>query len=94
LLPVPEFLYRTIEQGARASGMTLAAYLNALIEIARAAVGEEAQGRSAVGDAENPAGEQGPSIGQLFARVQEAQAVDVGTSSGGDEDGESEERAD
>ena len=47
LLPVPESLYRTIEHGARESGMTIAAYLNALIEIARAAVGDDANERPA-----------------------------------------------
>jgi hypothetical protein len=84
LLPVPDSLYRTIEHGARDSGMTIAAYLNALIEIARAAVGEDGEGHSGVGDADGPPRENGPSIGELFARVQEAQAVEVGTSAAGD----------
>jgi hypothetical protein len=88
LLPVPDYLYRTIEHGARESGMTIAAYLNALIEIARAAVGEVAGGRAGLSDAESSGNENGPSIGELFARVQEAQTVEVGSSSIGDDDAE------
>jgi hypothetical protein len=91
LLPVPESLYRTIEYGARDSGMTIAAYLNALIEIARAAVGEETEVGSGAGGADSPASENGPSIGELFARVQEAQAVEVGSSASGDDEAEREE---
>ena len=54
LLPVPDSLYRTIEHGARESGMTVAAYLSALIEIARAAVGEDANERPAAGGSTAP----------------------------------------
>jgi hypothetical protein len=74
--------------------MTIAAYLNALIEIARAAVGEEAEVRSGDSDAEAPAEGNGPSIGDLFARVQEAREVEVGTSASGDAEAEREERGD
>jgi hypothetical protein len=88
LLPVPDSLYRTIEHGARESGMTVAAYLSALIEIARAAVGEDAGEHAAAGGSSAPTNENGPSIRELFAQVQEAQAVEVGKSSaaGGDSD--------
>jgi hypothetical protein len=92
LLPVPDALYRTIEHGARESGMTIAAYLNALIEIARAAVGEEVEVRA--GDAASPTNEHGPSIGELFARVQEAQAVEVGEPSSRADDAERDAQTD
>jgi hypothetical protein len=81
LLPVPESLYRTIETGARESEMTIAAYLNALIEIARAAVGDEDSGTG--GEAAGAA-DSAPGIKELFERVQEAQAVQVGGSSADD----------
>jgi hypothetical protein len=88
LLPVPEALYKVIEHGARESEMTIAAYLNALIEIARAAVGDAPAGpRNAGGDAAPP-DETGPSIRELFAQVQEAQAVEVGGSDHGGLEGE------
>ena len=61
--------------------MTIAAYLNALVEIARAAVGEDAQVRGGVAGSSARSEESGPSIGELFARVQEAQAVEFGRSS-------------
>jgi hypothetical protein len=83
LLPIPDALYRTIEHGARESRMTIAAYLNALIEIARAAVGEDASARTRTGDA-GPS-EEGPSIGELFAQVQEAQAVELAARQSSDE---------
>jgi hypothetical protein len=83
LLPIPDGLYRTIEHGARGSRMTIAAYLNALIEIARAAVGDEVSGRASGGDAAG--GENGPSIAELFAQVQEAQAVELSKRTSGDD---------
>jgi hypothetical protein len=84
LLPIPDALYRTIEHGARESRMTIAAYLNALIEIARAAVGADASGRPRGGEAV-PGSEEGPSIAELFAQVQEAQAVELGSRPSSDE---------
>jgi hypothetical protein len=94
LLPVPESLYRTIEHGARESGMTVAAYLSALIEIARAAVGEDANEAPGTGGSTAAPGESGPSIRELFAQVQEAQAVEVGKSSAADGDSEQNEPSD
>ena len=87
LLPVPESLYRVIEHGARESSMTIASYLNALIEIARAAVGDAAGGRAGAEAAGTAPGERGPSVGELFSQVQEAQAVKVGDADEGDEPG-------
>ena len=58
--------------------MTIAAYLNALIEIARAAVGGDPGESPGAGGSSVPAAESGPSIRELFAQVQEAQAVEVG----------------
>ena len=84
LLPVPESLYRVIEHGARESSMTIAAYLNALIEIARAAVGEAGDARPGAAGGGPSADEAGPSIRDLFSQVQEAQAVEVGGSDPGD----------
>ncbi len=91
LLPVPDSLYRTIEHGARESGMTVAAYLSALVEIARAAVGEDAGERQTTDSSGTTSAENGPSIKELFARVQEAQAVEVGTSSAAGGDSEQDE---
>ena len=88
LLPVPDSLYRTIEHGARESGMTVAVYLGALIEIARAAVGEDAGEHQTTDASGTTSAENGPSIKELFARVQEAQAVEVGQSSAADGDSE------
>jgi hypothetical protein len=65
--------------------MTIAAYLNALIEIARAAVREDASARARGGDAAPHGSEEGPSIGELFAQVQEAQAVQLGSGPSSDE---------
>ena len=83
LLPVPESLYRVIEHGARESSMNIAAYLNALIEIARAAVGDTTGGRP--GAADGAPSEEGPSIRELLSQVQEAQAVEVGSAGEGGE---------
>ena len=84
LLPVPESLYRVIEHGARESSMTIAAYLNALIEIARAAVEGTTVGRPGAADSASPE-EGGPSIREFFSQVQEAQAVEVGGAGEGGE---------
>ena len=62
--------------------MTVAAYLSALVEIVRAAVGEDPGEHAAAGGSS----ENGPSIRELFAQVQEAQAVEVGKSSAADGD--------
>jgi len=97
LLPIPDALYRTIEHGARESNMTIAQYLNALIEIARVALGSEVAEAAADVYASSPAAEEEaspPSLKDVLGRVQTVQEVEVARATSGDRDPEHGERGD
>jgi hypothetical protein len=85
LLSVPDALHREIERRARASGLTIAAYLQVLLE--REAGGSVAEGASArVSEVPSRPAEHDdvPSPKDVFARVQASQTADVAARRGAD----------